>query len=151
MLDIASVSTEVGSTKLSYFAAGWQRGPDRSLWGRRIANRRIVDRVAVGQAQARMLSPRSAHDAQRVLMCLCDPTRLKIVRALQATELAAGDLALVIGRSRSATSQHLRVLREADAVHGRREGNVVRYRLTDDITAEVLVALGSAFDLLSPS
>jgi DNA-binding transcriptional ArsR family regulator len=97
-----------------------------------------------------MLHPRSARDAQRVLVCLCDPTRLKIVRALQATELAAGDLALVIERSRSATSQHLRVLREADAVRGRRQGNVIRYHLTDDITAEVLAAIGSAFDLISP-
>ena len=115
-----------------------------------MTSRRVVDEGAVAQAKARMLQPRSAHDAQRVLMCLCDPTRLKIVRALQATELAAGDLAIVIERSRSATSQHLRVLREADAVRGRRDGNVVRYRLTDDITAEVLEALGSAFDRLSP-
>ena len=115
-----------------------------------MTTQRVVDHGAVAQARARMLHPRSAHDAQRVLMCLCDPTRLKIVRALQATELAAGDLAIVIERSRSATSQHLRVLREADAVRGRREGNVIRYRLTDDITAEVLAALGSAFDLISP-
>ena len=115
-----------------------------------MTSRRVVDEGAVAQAKTRMLQARSAHDAQRVLMCLCDPTRLKIVRALQATELAAGDLALVIERSRSATSQHLRVLREADAVRGRRDGNVVRYRLTDDITAEVLEALGSAFDRLSP-
>lgn len=115
-----------------------------------MTSRKVVDEGAVAQAKARMLQPRSAHDAQRVLMCLCDPTRLKIVRALQATELAAGDLALVIERSRSATSQHLRVLREADAVRGHREGNVVRYRLTNDITAEVLEALGSAFDRLAP-
>jgi DNA-binding transcriptional ArsR family regulator len=82
------------------------------------------------------------------LACLCDPTRLKIVRALQATELAAGDLALVIERSRSATSHHLRILRDAAAVRGRRERNVVRYQLSDDISAEVLDAVGSAFDLL---
>ena len=115
-----------------------------------MTTQRIIDHAAVALAEARMLPPRSAREAQRVLMCLCDPTRLKIVRALQATELAAGDLAIVIERSRSATSQHLRVLREADAVRGRRDGNVVRYRLTDDITAEVLEALGSAFDRLSP-
>lgn len=84
-------------------------------------------------------------------MCLCDPTRLKIVRALQATELAAGDLAHVIERSRSATSHHLRILRECSAVRGRRQQNVVRYRLSDDMTAEVLDAVGSAFDRLSPS
>lgn len=84
-------------------------------------------------------------------MCLCDPTRFKIVRALQATELAAGDLAAVIERSRSATSHHLRILREADAVQGRRKQNVIQYRLSSDLTAEVLEAVGAAFDRLAPS
>ena len=111
----------------------------------------IIDASAVVEAQARMLPPRSTREAQRVLMCLCDPTRLKIVRALQATELAAGDLAIVIERSRSATSHHLRILREASAVRGRRERNVIRYRLSSDLTAEVLDAVGSAFDLLAPA
>lgn len=110
----------------------------------------IIDHGAVAQAQERMLSPRSTREAQRVLMCLCDPTRLKIVRALQATELAAGDLAVVIERSRSATSHHLRILREASAVSGRRERNVIRYRLSTDLTAEILDAVGSAFDRLAP-
>ena len=111
----------------------------------------IIDHGAVAEAQARMLSPRSAREVQRVMMCLCDPTRFKIVRALQATELAAGDLAIVIERSRSATSHHLRVLREVDAVRGRRERNVIHYRLSTDLTGEVLDAVGSAFDLLAPA
>jgi ArsR family transcriptional regulator, lead/cadmium/zinc/bismuth-responsive transcriptional repressor len=111
----------------------------------------IIDHGAVAEAKARMLSPRSAREAQRVMMCLCDPTRFKIVRALQATELAAGDLAIVIERSRSATSHHLRVLRQADAVRGRRDRNVIHYRLSSDVTAEVLDAVESAFDLLAPA
>lgn len=98
-----------------------------------------------------MLPARSNREAQRILTCLCDPTRLKIVRALQATELAAGDLAVVIERSRSATSHHLRILREASAVRGRRERNVIRYRLSNDISANVLDAIGSAFDMLTPT
>ena len=116
-----------------------------------MARQRIIDHGAVAMAEARMLPPRSAREARRVLMCLCDPTRLKIVRALQVTELAAGDLAVVIERSRSATSHHLRILREASAVSGRRDRNVIRYRLSDDINADVLDAVGSAFDLLAPT
>jgi len=57
----------------------------------------------------------------------------------------------VIERSRSATSHHLRVLREASAVRSRRERNVIRYQLSDDLTADVLDAVGSAFDLLAPA
>lgn len=97
-----------------------------------------------------MLPPRSDRAARRVLVCLCDPTRFKIVRALQATELAAGDIAIVIERSRSATSHHLRVLREVFAVEGRRDKNVIRYHLSDDLTAKVLNAIESGFDLLLP-
>ena len=97
-----------------------------------------------------MLPPRSEREARRVLVCLCDPTRFKIVRALRATELAAGDIAIVIQRSRSATSHHLRILREVSAVTGRREKNVIHYHLSDDLTAEVLDAIGAAFDLLLP-
>ena len=110
----------------------------------------IIDHGAVAEAKARQLSPRSAREAQRVMACLCDPTRFKIVRALQATELAAGDLAIVIERSRSATSHHLRVLRDVDAVRVRRDRNVIHYRLASDLTGEVLDAVGSAFDRLSP-
>jgi len=116
-----------------------------------MSTHQIIDYGAVAEARERMLSPRSAREARRVMVCLCDPTRFKIVRALQATELAAGDLAIVIERSRSATSHHLRVLREADAVRGRRDRNVIHYRLSTDITGEVLDAVGSAFDLLAPA
>ena len=83
-------------------------------------------------------------------MCLCDPTRFKIVRALQATDLAAGDIAAVIERSPSTTSHHLRVLREVSAIEGRREKNVIRYHLSDDLTVKVLDAIESAFDLFLP-
>ncbi len=116
-----------------------------------MSTHQIIDHGAVDEARARMLSPRSAREAQRVMVCLCDPTRFKIVRALQATELAAGDLAIVIERSRSATSHHLRVLREVDAVRGRRDRNVIHYRLSSDLTGEVLDAVESAFDLLAPA
>lgn len=83
---------------------------------------------------------------RKLLEVLCDPTRLKIVRALRDNQLAASDLARVLGRSRSATSQHLRVLREADVVAPSRDGNVVRYRLASDLNAEILDDIGRAFD-----
>lgn len=95
-----------------------------------------------------MLSPRSDELARRLLGGMCDPTRLKIVRALRATPLAAGDLAVVIGRTRSAISQHLRVLRELDVVVAARKGNVVRYRLGIGTAASVLADAADAFDRL---
>jgi len=110
-----------------------------------------IDPTAVASAEENQLSPPSEQRMRRLLEVLCDPTRLKIVRALRDNQLAASDLARVLGRSRSATSQHLRVLREADIVQPARAGNVVRYRIASDLNAEILEDIGRAFDKLEPS
>ena len=108
---------------------------------------RAIDPKAVSTAAAKMPTPREERHMARVLEGLCDATRVKIVRALsEDNTLAAGDLAQVIGRSRSATSQHLKVLRDIGAVVSRREGNVVRYSLAADVTAQVLETATAALD-----
>jgi DNA-binding transcriptional ArsR family regulator len=110
-----------------------------------------IDPTAVATAERQTLSPMSERRMRRLLDVLCDGTRLKIVRALRDNQLAASDLARVLERSRSATSQHLRVLREADVVQPLRKGNVVRYKLASDINAEILEDIGRAFDRLEPN
>jgi len=107
-----------------------------------------IDPVAVATAERQTLSPMSERRMRRLLDVLCDGTRLKIVRALRDNQLAASDLARILERSRSATSQHLRVLREADVVQPLRKGNIVRYKLAADINAEILKDIGRAFDRL---
>jgi DNA-binding transcriptional ArsR family regulator len=96
-----------------------------------------------------MLPIEAEEQAKRLLEGVCDPTRVKIIRALRGTPLAASDLAKVIGRSRSATSQHLRVLREVNAVVAERKGSVIRYRLADGNSALVLEEICGAFDRLA--
>lgn len=110
---------------------------------------RPLDPVAVESAEQQMLAPREERRMRELLDALCDPTRVKIVRALRSDNtLAAGDLARVVGRSRSATSQHLKVLREVGVVVGRRTGNVVRYSLADDVASSVIEQACAAFDAL---
>ena len=73
---------------------------------------------------------------------ICEPTRTQIVRALTAGPLSVGDLAAILGRSKSATSQHLRVLRDGGIVSAKRRGRAVFYMLVDgpmvELTVEVL-------------
>jgi DNA-binding transcriptional ArsR family regulator len=66
---------------------------------------------------------------QSVRDIICEPTRTQIVRALTPGPLAVGELATILGRSKSATSQHLRVLRDAGIVSARRRGRTVMYSL----------------------
>ena len=116
-----------------------------------VTNQPAIDPEAVETAERQTLSPISERRMRRLLEVLCDGTRLKIVRALRDNQLAASDLAKILERSRSATSQHLRVLREADVVMPSRSGNIVRYKLASDINAEILEDIGKAFDRLEPT
>lgn len=109
-----------------------------------------IDPVAVTTAERQMLTPRNDKRMRALLDALCDPSRVKIVRALRDTTLAASDLAHLIGRNRSVTSQHLRVLREHGAIIANRKGNIVRYTLSDDMSGSIVEAAASAFDQLQP-
>jgi DNA-binding transcriptional ArsR family regulator len=109
-----------------------------------------IDPVAVKTAEQQMLTPRNDRRMRELLDALCDPARIKIVRALRDTTLAASDLAHVIGRDRAATSQHLRVLRELGAIVADRKGKVVRYTLSTDLSGSIIEQAASVFDQLQP-
>lgn len=55
-----------------------------------------------------------------------------------AGPLAVSDLAVATGMNDPAVSQALRLLRTAGVVEGDKDGRVVRYRVTDGPTAELL-------------
>jgi DNA-binding transcriptional ArsR family regulator len=119
-------------------------GPRRTVRARSLP----IDASAVTIAEARALSPPDERDARRILECASEITRLKIVRALIETPLAASDLARVVGRSPAATSQHIRVLREVGAVTAARSGNVIRYRMSREPSAAILETIARSFDQL---
>lgn len=62
---------------------------------------------------------------------MSDPTRLKIILALEMEELCVCDIAALTGLSQSAVSHHLQSLRQMNLVNFRREGKMVFYQLAD--------------------
>ena len=60
-----------------------------------------------------------------------DPTRVKLLHALELRELCVCDLAALLGVTKSAVSHQLKALRLANLVKFRREGQVVYYSLAD--------------------
>ncbi|GAA2697199.1 MULTISPECIES: metalloregulator ArsR/SmtB family transcription factor [Actinosynnema] len=74
---------------------------------------------------------------------LGDPTRLTIAAALlPGTELCVCDLAWVVGQAQNLVSHHLRQLRVAGLVAGRRDGRMVMHSLTARGRALVTAVLG---------
>jgi DNA-binding transcriptional ArsR family regulator len=63
------------------------------------------------------------------LRALAEPNRLAILTLIRVRELPAGEIAERFKTTRSAVSQHLRVLADAGLVAERREGTKRLYRL----------------------
>ena len=70
---------------------------------------------------------------------LGDPTRLRVLRLLQAGgELSAGDLTRRLGEPQPKVSNHLACLRWCGFVATRRDHRVIYYRLADQRVAALL-------------
>jgi DNA-binding transcriptional ArsR family regulator len=108
-----------------------------------------IDAHAVEVAEQKLITARQERDARELIESISNVTRIRIIRALAETPLAAGDLARVVNRTAPATSQHIRVLRDAGAIESTRSGNVVRYRLTKTTGAQILEVIARAFDDLA--
>jgi DNA-binding transcriptional ArsR family regulator len=66
-----------------------------------------------------------------------DSTRVKILCALQHSEMCVCDIAALLGMTKSAISHQLRVLRQTRLVKHRRDGKVVYYSLDDEHVGNV--------------
>ena len=62
---------------------------------------------------------------------LGDPTRTQILYALSEDELCVCDLACLLGKTQSAVSHQLRVLRNLDLVKYHKDGKIAYYSLND--------------------
>jgi len=77
------------------------------------------------------------------LRAIANRRRRGMLQLVRDRERTAGEIAAFSALSKSATSQHLRVLREAGLVRVRREGNLRYYRADLDRIGEVRQALDS--------
>src|SRR2546427_12944614 len=65
----------------------------------------------------------------RAFRALADPTRRQILQELKKGELSAGQIAACFPISGPSISRHLSILKTADLISERREGNRILYRL----------------------
>ncbi len=73
-----------------------------------------------------------AADLAELFRAFSDPSRLRIISALVNQEMNVGSIADMVGLSESATSHHLRGLRQMRMVRARKEGRQVFYCLDDE-------------------
>ena len=81
--------------------------------------------------------------ASSVFRALADPTRRQILQELKNGELAAGEIASCFTISGPSISRHLTILKHAELITERRDGNRILYQLQPDRIA------GAVGDFLS--
>jgi DNA-binding transcriptional ArsR family regulator len=75
-----------------------------------------------------------------VFKALADPTRREVLQLLRRGEMTAGELTDRVSRrvSKPSMSHHFAVLKEADLVTSRREGQQIYYALNTTVVEDVL-------------
>ncbi|OGD78108.1 MAG: hypothetical protein A2Y64_02790 [Candidatus Coatesbacteria bacterium RBG_13_66_14] len=90
-----------------------------------------------------MEEPERCEKIARLFKAMAHPTRLRIVGLLARDVSCVDDLRAALGLKQPNISQHLAVMRGAQLVKFRREGNRVCYGLADENLSIVVALLGS--------
>lgn len=80
-----------------------------------------------------------------VFKALADPTRREVLRLLRAGEMTAGELAQRFDMTKPSMSHHFAVLKQADLVGSRRDGQQVYYFLNTTVVEDVLAIIWGLF------
>ncbi len=98
----------------------------------------VIHEEAVAEVRGRLSATEEYVQVAELLKLFGDPTRAKLLHALELRELCVCDLAALLGVTKSAVSHQLKALRLANLVKSRREGQVVYYSLADDHVGAIL-------------
>jgi DNA-binding transcriptional ArsR family regulator len=80
-----------------------------------------------------------------VFKALADPTRREVLRLLRSREMTAGELSKQFDMTRPSMSHHFSMLKQADLIGSRREGQQVYYILNTTVVEDVLTLLWDLF------
>jgi DNA-binding transcriptional ArsR family regulator len=76
-----------------------------------------------------------------VFKALSDPSRREILRLLSGGERTAGELASSFDMTKPSMSHHFAVLKDADLIRSRRDGQQIYYSLNTTVLEDVLARL----------
>jgi DNA-binding transcriptional ArsR family regulator len=86
---------------------------------------------------------------EKAFKALADPTRREILRLLRKKgEMTAGELAECFDMTKPSMSHHFAVLKEADLLFSRREGQTIWYSLNTTVLQDFL---SWTMDMLKPA
>ncbi|MBR5405618.1 MAG: helix-turn-helix transcriptional regulator [Oscillospiraceae bacterium] len=98
----------------------------------------MIHEEAVQAARDTELPHETYQDLAALFRLFGDSTRLRILYALEQQEMCGGDLAALLGVTKSAVSHQLQSLRLSRLVKYRKDGQNVYYSLADDHVKKIV-------------
>ena len=98
---------------------------------------RVIHEEKIIKARECSLKPWEINRLSDLFKAMGDPTRLRILWALEQGEMCVCDIAAVLEVTESAVSHQLRTLRQLELVTNRRDGTVLYYRLNDEHVSQL--------------
>lgn len=92
----------------------------------------VIHEDIVEEVKGKMPQEETLYDLAELFKVFGDSTRIRILWALDESEMCVCDIAVLLNMTQSAISHQLRVLKQAGLVKNRRQGKVVFYSLEDD-------------------
>ena len=100
----------------------------------------IVNQEAVDLVTKSLPDEEILYDVAELFKVFGDSTRIKIICALFESEMCVYDLAATLQMTQSAISHQLRILKNANLVKFRRDGNMIYYSLDDEHVQQIFDA-----------
>ncbi len=98
----------------------------------------VIHQDVLNDTKSKMLADDEYAQLAMLFKLFGDPTRVRILHALEQNEMCVCDLAVLLGVTKSAVSHQLKALKLANLVKSRREAQVIFYSLSDDHVKEII-------------
>lgn len=98
----------------------------------------VIHEEIVRSVACKLPEEAKVEELSHLFKMLGDPTRIKILFALNTAELCVCDISALLSMSQSAISHQLRFLKQARLVKARREGKMIFYSPSDTHVKEIL-------------
>lgn len=97
----------------------------------------VIHEEIVNLVKSKMPQEESLYDLAELFKVFGDSTRIKILWALDTSEMCVCDISVLLNMTQSAISHQLRVLKQAKLVRSRKDGKIVYYSLDDEHVRQI--------------
>lgn len=91
----------------------------------------VIHDDVIMEVQKHILKDFQLIKVSNMFKVLSDPTRIRILYALEKHELCVCDISVILSMTQSAISHQLKILRDSDLVRTRRDGKTIFYQVAD--------------------